>query len=700
MHKRQAAPTRLAAPPIEPADGDTTLPCILARVRALAERRALWLRALADRDDVNGDHEDLPQPLRTALFDTDAPEAEATFLAQSAAAKALTARAEILRERLLASPDSPLAQAASAFGLDDAESDLVQLCAAAAVDPGMPELFAYLHQGRSRRYPTDSLATRLFGHGRRQLWWAASPLARWQLLSAEEVEPGEPEALRIDPFLLAFLQGSGELDPELRQVASLVPLRQPLDEWPVQPTAERIRRGLDAGEATRVTVVGPKLSGRRSFAALVAHRVGAPLIAIDTGRAGARTGGEAWQRLRLRADRQALLFQCAIAWDGLLDDKPLAGRQTVLPLEFILAEPPSDIAFHPDCQDIEVQLPALSVDARQQLWRRLVPVSLGWSEADRVALAERHILQVGEIAQIGRQDATTLDAVETLCRQAHRGRLGELGSLVDCPFERADLHVPPELARLLDEFLFEARDRARFWENPQARRLFPRGTGLTALMAGPPGTGKTMAAQVIAAELRLDLFRIDLAATVDKYIGETAKNLRRVFARAADMNAVLFFDEADALFSKRTDVKDSHDRYANADTNYLLQLVEDYPGIALLATNKRQNMDEAFVRRLRYLFYFPRPGTAERASIWRQMVTALAGTERARKIEPALDALASLVEASGAEIKSAVLAGVFMARQDREPLDVCHLFRGIERELRNRGRDVPVRLDQLERVLQ
>src|SRR5262249_34306246 len=177
-----------------------------------------------------------------------------------------------------------------------------------------------------------------------------------------------------------------------------------------------------------------------------------------------------------------------------------------------------------------------------------------------------------------------------------------LGRLVQCQCTCDDLVVPERVPEALEDFAFEARDRVTFWESPCAQRLFPRGTGLVALFGGPPGTGKTMAAQVIAAALELDLFRIDLAPVVSKYIGETAKHLGQIFARAARMNAVLLFDEADALFSKRTEVKDAHDRYANADTSYLLQLLEEYRGIVILATNKKQNIDPAFIRRVRYVF--------------------------------------------------------------------------------------------------
>jgi SpoVK/Ycf46/Vps4 family AAA+-type ATPase len=244
------------------------------------------------------------------------------------------------------------------------------------------------------------------------------------------------------------------------------------------------------------------------------------------------------------------------------------------------------------------------------------------------------------------------------------------------------------LNALLDHFLFEAKERVRFWERPSARRLFPRGTGLVALMTGPPGTGKTMAAQVIAAELNLDLVRIDLASAINKYIGETAKNLRRVFARAAEMNAVLLFDEADALFSKRTEVRDSHDRYANADTNYLLQLLEDFEGVAILASNKMQNLDVAFVRRIRYVMDFPRPEPPERFAIFQRVLRELTSGNDADRLAPAMRALAETIDMSGAQIKLSVLAAVFMARRTRDALSLAHLLEGVDRELAKEGRSL------------
>ena len=197
-----------------------------------------------------------------------------------------------------------------------------------------------------------------------------------------------------------------------------------------------------------------------------------------------------------------------------------------------------------------------------------------------------------------------------------------------------------------------------------------------------------MAAQIIAADLELDLFRIELATVVSKYIGETAKNLAQIFERAERLNAVLLFDEADALFSKRTEVKDAHDRYANADTSYLLQQLEEYEGIAILASNKKQNVDPAFMRRLRYVFEFPRPSADERQLIWYQVIGELFDEQLIADLDGTIDKLARNIDLSGAQIKNTVLASSFIAKRQRQPLSLEHLIKGVERELNKDGRSL------------
>ena len=203
-----------------------------------------------------------------------------------------------------------------------------------------------------------------------------------------------------------------------------------------------------------------------------------------------------------------------------------------------------------------------------------------------------------------------------------------------------------------------------------------------------------MAAQVIAAQVGLDLYRIDLSQVVSKYVGETATNLQRILSRTANMDVVLFFDEADALFARRTEVKDAHDRFANTDTDHLLQALENYGGIALLATNRKANIDPAFVRRLRYVMEFPKPDADQRWQIWARVISALAGDESLQRLGTFVQRLAADHELTGAQIKYAVLSALFAARRDGGGLTSAHLIRGLDREMSKEGRG----LNERERV--
>jgi SpoVK/Ycf46/Vps4 family AAA+-type ATPase len=303
----------------------------------------------------------------------------------------------------------------------------------------------------------------------------------------------------------------------------------------------------------------------------------------------------------------------------------------------------------------------------------------------------------GEVAAVARHGVQTADEAGRLVREHARRHVGDLAEVMECPFRWDDLVIHESLQRTLEELLFEAQSRPAFWEGDAARRLFPGGRGLLALFSGPPGTGKTMAAQVIAASLGVDLVRIDLSSVISKYVGETSQNLERVLARAARMDVVLLFDEADALFGRRTEVQDAHDRFANTDTSYLLQAIEQYPGVALLATNRKGDIDPAFIRRFRYVAEFRRPDAAERRRIWERVLDELVGAARVRALAPGLEGVATDVEATGAQIKFAVLSALFAAQRAGVPVALPHLVRGLERELLKEGRTLSAR--EQERLL-
>jgi SpoVK/Ycf46/Vps4 family AAA+-type ATPase len=237
-----------------------------------------------------------------------------------------------------------------------------------------------------------------------------------------------------------------------------------------------------------------------------------------------------------------------------------------------------------------------------------------------------------------------------------------------------DIVLPPDVAAQLREIAAQVAHRGQVYERWGFGARLTRGSGITALFAGPSGTGKTLAAEILATELRLELIAVDLAGVVSKYIGETEKNLRRVFDAAERSGAILFFDEADALFGKRTDVKDSHDRYANIEVNYLLQRMEEYRGLAILATNRKTALDRAFLRRLRFLVDFPFPDAGDRRRIWRRVVPAEAETEALD-----FDALARL-EIPGGNIRNVALNAAFLAAGDGAPIGMRHVMRAARRE--------------------
>jgi SpoVK/Ycf46/Vps4 family AAA+-type ATPase len=260
--------------------------------------------------------------------------------------------------------------------------------------------------------------------------------------------------------------------------------------------------------------------------------------------------------------------------------------------------------------------------------------------------------------------------------------MGSLAQKLPLPFELDDLIVPPVVR--------EELELASVWLGHQHQVLdvwgFGRriaiGRGMTMLFSGPPGTGKTMAAQVLARALGLDLYRVDLSRVVNKYIGETEKNLSQLFDEAQISGAVLFFDEADALFGKRSEVKEAHDRYANLEIGYLLQRMEEYEGVTILASNRTRDMDEAFTRRFQFMIDFPMPDEAHRLKIWQRLLSTEAVGEGALD----LPALAKRFETSGGEIKNAALAAAFMAAGEQVPLRTEHLIRGVQREFRKAGR--------------
>jgi len=260
------------------------------------------------------------------------------------------------------------------------------------------------------------------------------------------------------------------------------------------------------------------------------------------------------------------------------------------------------------------------------------------------------------------------------CREQTGWHLDELAQHITPCYTWEDIVLPEDTFRQLQEIAAQVANRPRVYEAWGFGAQLKRGRGISVLFSGPSGTGKTMAAEVLANHLKLDLYRVDLAGVVSKYIGETEKNLRGVFDAAEQSGAILFFDEADALFGKRTEVKDSHDRYANIEVNYLLQRMEDHRGLAILATNRKSSLDRAFMRRLRFLVDFPFPGAEGRRNIWRKVFPHQMPVDGLD-----YDSLSRL-ELAGGNIRNIALNAAFLAASEGGPLCMAHIVGAARRE--------------------
>jgi SpoVK/Ycf46/Vps4 family AAA+-type ATPase len=315
-------------------------------------------------------------------------------------------------------------------------------------------------------------------------------------------------------------------------------------------------------------------------------------------------------------------------------------------------------------------------------------LDLTLSPADLDALAGRFRLtpaQIAEAATAAIHDfppSSPLQALFTAARAQSGRDLAHLARKITPHYTWADIVLPDDTLAQLREMCQRVTQRQRVlgeWGFDQKLSL---GKGVSALFAGPSGTGKTMAAEIIGNELGLDLYKIDLSGVVSKYIGETEKNLDRIFRAAEHANAILFFDEADALFGKRSEVRDSHDRYANIEISYLLQKMEEYDGLAILATNLRQNLDDSFIRRLAFTVHFPFPDETSRARIWRGIWPQQ--TPLAEQLE--LDSLARQFKLSGGNIKNVALAAAFLAAAEGGQVTMAHLSQAVRREYQKLGK--------------
>jgi AAA+ superfamily predicted ATPase len=681
---------------------DRFLEAAVRRIRLRGHRRVLWQRHLW-RQTAQHPAQGLAIPheeIDIVCGDLDNRDAEAAFYRTEPAARKLTEEINALETtRQEAGEDGRLEETAALFALSALETDFLILCIAPELDPRLRRLYGYLHDDAAFCAPTPWLAQTLFEWDCSIRLTASSALVHWLLAypGPGEEQPWSNMARWMpDPRLVGHLCGHGDPAPSL-QIARQ---RIEMAEMAYAPSAATLLRQVFEDVHHPIANQGPRFAqlvgaegiGRKTWAGRICAERGLKLLCLDAPRLLAFGGKDATRavdsgvRERLvRAEREALLQPCVLYWDhaDAVPSETWTEAPFQAPFQLFGVEQPMRLPAHAPFADI-IAFPLPTPAQAQALWQQVLPQ--GKKDFAGTALAERFTLTPAEIKTVAPRASHGREALWAACRSLSHGRLGKLATLLPCPFTWEDIVLPADTAAHLREIAAQTAHRITVYERWGFGKKRPLGRGVSALFAGPSGTGKTMAAQVLAAEMGVVLFRIDLASVVSKYIGETEKNLRQIFDEAERLNAVIFFDEADALFGKRTEVKDAHDRYANIEINYLLQRMEAYEGLAILATNRKGDLDPAFLRRLRFIVDFPMPGIEERKAIWRLALPerAINGTSLLYEIN--WDMLAARLEISGAGIKDISLGAAFLACGEETKIGMNHLLAAARREMAKHGR--------------
>ncbi|MFE5689587.1 ATP-binding protein [Streptomyces sp. NPDC056512] len=611
------------------------------------------------------------------------------------------------------------------FGLTPLELGAVVIALAPELRRKYDRLYAYLQDDITRKRPSVDLMLELLYPAEPQRWAArrlftrTAPLLRYDILRTVD-DPQSPSGstglsqfMALDPRICQFLLGSDDMDARLTGRARLE--RPPktaetqeaeqglLGVDPLQLAKRHLADALPECRPLVLRLFGPAGAGKREVARATSHQNGMSLLDVDL-RGLAGRSREETECLVRTVLREAVLQSAAVrlARSDLLDQADAASLSLALSaaitdfggLIFLTAE--SEGAYPLQCDghpSLPVAVPLPDVAQSTARWRRALRGRTadpeGWAEelGGRFRLSTVRVRAALEHAENRRRlDPVTrslrLSDVSTACREQSGRLLGDLAVRVRKHARWEDLILPEDRVAHLKEICCQARHRHRVHENWGFGAHLGHGKGLGVLFSGQPGTGKTMAAEVLAQDLDTDLYKVDLSGVVSKYVGETEKNLARIFSAAQNADAILFFDEADALFGRRTEVSDAHDRYANIETGYLLQRMEEHEGMVVLATNLRRNIDDAFTRRLRFVVEFPFPDAESRQRIWQALCPPRA------PLDPDIDfaELARELPVAGGSIKNIVLNAACLAAADGHVISRHHVLRAARREFEKIGK--------------
>ncbi len=587
--------------------------------------------------------------------------------------------------------DSALYRLCQQFELTPFDRSILLLCAGVELDASISQLCAKLDP--QHPYVTFSMALALFDIPAWNSVTPEAPLRRWHLI---EVGPGNAlttSPLRIDERILHYLTGIQEVDQRLVSLVEAIEYKVPFLVESHQRLSDRLSQfwitAADQGRPIEqfpiLQILGMDTASKRSVIQSICNELGLELYRIS---AESIASDPAQFNLFIRLCEREYALANRIFWidcDLLeqadsLRESLIARLLEQLKCPLILTRP--DRHRQRDRQIITAEITAPTPREQRMVWEEALETIDETLPAEEISSLVDHFNLSSNAIQSAIFQANAIDLYqeslkETLwgiCREQARPRLDELAQRIAAYGHWDDLVLPEKEHQVLREITAHVKQRARVYETWGFEQKNPRGLGISALFSGASGTGKTTAAEAIAQVLNLDIYRVDLSAIVSKYIGETEKNLRRIFDAAEGGGVILLFDEADSLFGKRSEVKDSHDRNANLEVSYLLQRMETYRGLAILTTNLKSSIDQAFMRRIRFIVQFPFPDAVQRAEIWRRCFPKQTPTA-----DLDFDKLGKLSIAGG-NIRNIALNAAFIAADAGEAVQMKHVLRSAKSE--------------------
>lgn len=596
------------------------------------------------------------------------------------------------------------------FGLEQFETDILLICLAPELDLRYEKLYSYLQDDVTKKRPTVDLVTRLLCNyieekfKARKYFSKTAPLIRNHLIYfiGDDQLPLLSKSLKIDDRVISFLLGTDGIDQRIRNFTTLIEPKRSISEIissedHKNSLMEIYRLLSSTGILVMFFFLGPYGAGKKTAAEAISRELGTPLLVVDS---KGLKGNESFENLNLIL-REAVLQDTSLYFENfdiLLDKESGVSVPDLIKymdsfpnLIFLSGEVP--VEYRGILQNhsfIRLEFPVPSFDISKQLWRYFLNGDS--SDVDIGALAGKFKFSAGQIkdaiftarniASAKNKSELSMEELYQGCRSQSNQNISALARKIESRYSWNDIVLPDDAKNQLRDVAGHIKFKGVVFSDWGFGRKLSMGKGLNILFSGPSGTGKTMAAEIIAGEVQLDIYKIDLSSVVSKYIGETEKNLSKIFKEAQTSNAILFFDEADALFGKRSEVKDAHDRYANIEIGYLLQKMEEFDGVVILATNLGKNIDDAFLRRIQIAIEFPFPDETQRKMIWKGIFPK--ESPLAHDID--YEFLSRKIKLAGGNIKNMALAAAFYAAENSGEINMHHIMNAARREYQKIGK--------------